>query len=81
MNTVPKIIAIAAVSGGGKTTVTSRLKQELNHSRAIYFDDYDLKGPEDVIGWVERGANCNEWNLEPIINDINNKQSNKLKLQ
>ncbi|WP_454190926.1 hypothetical protein [Paenibacillus sp. Marseille-Q7038] len=72
MNTVPKIIAIEAVSGGGKTSVTSRLKQELNHSRAIYFDDYDLEGPEDVIAWVERGADCNEWNLEPIINDVNN---------
>ncbi|MBU5345832.1 hypothetical protein [Paenibacillus lautus] len=72
MYTKPKIIAIAAVSGGGKTTITSRLNQELNNSRAIYFDDYDVEGPEDIIDWVERGADCNEWSLEPIITDVNN---------
>ncbi|MEK4978159.1 hypothetical protein [Bacillus sp. FSL K6-6540] len=72
MYTKPKIIAIAAVSGGGKTTITSRLNQELNNSRAINFDDYDVEGPEDIIDWVERGADCNEWSLEPIITDVNN---------
>lgn len=72
INTKPKIIAIAAVSGGGKTTITSRLNQELNNSRAIYFDDYDVEGPEDIIDWVERGADCNEWSLKPIITDVNN---------
>ena len=35
INTKPKIIAIAAVSGGGKTTITSRLNQELNNSMMV----------------------------------------------
>ncbi len=65
-----KIIAIAAVSGGGKTTVTSRLNQVLNNSSALYFDDYDLDGPDNIMDWVERGANCNEWNLDPLISDL-----------
>lgn len=70
INSRPQIIAVAAVSGGGKTTITSRLNQELNNSRAIYFDEYDLEGPEDIIDWVERGAKCNEWNIDPITTDI-----------
>lgn len=57
INSRPQIFAVAAVSGGWKTTITSRLNQELNNSRAIYFDEYDLEGPEDIIDWVERGAN------------------------
>lgn len=68
----PKIIAIGAVSGGGKTTITSRLTQVLNNSTTLYFDEYDLEGPDDVVNWVERGANCNEWNLEPLISDLRN---------
>lgn len=64
------IISIAAVSGGGKTTITSRLSQVLNNSNTIYFDDYDLEGPDDIIEWIERGADCNEWNLEPLITDV-----------
>lgn len=66
------MISIAAVSGGGKTTITSRLNEVLNQSKAIYFDDYDLEGPEDIIAWVERGADCKEWNLDPIIADLQN---------
>ncbi|MEK5475650.1 hypothetical protein NYE70_01740 [Paenibacillus sp. FSL R5-0407] len=71
MYSKPKIIAIAAVSGGGKTTITSRLNQVLNNSRALYFDDYHVEGPEDIIDWVERGADCNEWSIEPIVTDVN----------
>lgn len=66
----PKIIAIAAVAGGGKTTVTSRLSQRLSGARALYFDDYDLIGPDHIIDWVERGADYNEWNIDPILADI-----------
>ncbi|WP_458126481.1 hypothetical protein [Paenibacillus sp. Z3-2] len=72
-----KIIAIAAVSGGGKTTITSRLTQVLNNSTTLYFDDYDLEGPDDVVDWVERGADCNEWNLKPLISDLRNLISSK----
>ncbi|HEY2492404.1 MAG TPA: hypothetical protein VGI33_05785 [Paenibacillus sp.] len=36
-NVKSKIIAIAAVSGGGKSTITSRLNQALNNSKTIYF--------------------------------------------
>lgn len=74
-NIKPKIIAIAAVSGGGKTTITSRLSQVLNNSITLHFDDYNFEKPDDFIDWLERGADCNEWNLEPLIHDLRNLES------
>lgn len=43
MNKKTKIITIAAVSGGGKTTVTENLTQKLTNSKALYFDSYHFK--------------------------------------
>lgn len=67
---IPKVISIAAVSGGGKTTTTKQLISKLDNTKALYFDDYDFEGPDDICDWVEKGANYNEWNLLPLINDI-----------
>ncbi|BCN30894.1 GNAT family N-acetyltransferase [Anaeromicropila herbilytica] len=68
----PKIIAIAAVSGGGKTTIVNELHKRLSLSKAIYFDDYDFeKYPEDFYEWVKNGADYNEWNLGKMVRDIN----------
>ncbi|WP_459503176.1 nucleoside/nucleotide kinase family protein [Bacillus sp. C1] len=64
------IISISAVSGGGKTTVTKRLANRLNNSKVVHFDEYDLEGPNDICKWVEKGANYDEWNVNPIIKDI-----------
>ncbi|MVQ36435.1 hypothetical protein GON05_17640 [Paenibacillus sp. MAH-34] len=67
----PYVISIAAVSGGGKTTVTNHLLGKLNNSKAFYFDEYDFKDcPEDICDWVSRSANYNEWNLAPLIKYI-----------
>lgn len=66
----PIVIAIAAVSGGGKTTVTKQLQQKLGRAAAIHFDDYTCFPPEEICDWVERGSDCNEWDLSPIIHDV-----------
>jgi uridine kinase len=67
----PIVIAIAAVSGGGKTTVTNELKNRLPLSMAIYFDDYDFEeGPADYFQWVQDGADYNAWNIGILANDI-----------
>lgn len=67
----PLVIAIAAVSGGGKTTVTNRLTYTLGNSKALYFDEYEFEDlPDDLCEWVERGADYTEWNLSPLINDL-----------
>jgi uridine kinase len=66
----PMVIAIGAVSGGGKTTIVSCLKEKLPNSKTIYFDDYDFEGPDDIIEWIDNGCNPNEWDLSPLIRDI-----------
>ena len=66
----PFVIAIAAVSGGGKTTVTSLLVEKLHYSKALYFDDYDFDGPDDILKWVENGADYSEFDLTPLVKDI-----------
>lgn len=74
---MPTIIAIAAVSGGGKTTVTRSLALALPNAKALYFDDYDFEGPNDIVEWVEKGADCNEWKLAPLLTDLNTFMSIK----
>lgn len=66
----PLVIAIASVSGGGKTTVVRQLAQTLLKAKALYFDDYEFEGPTDILKWVDEGNDYNEWNLTPLINDI-----------
>lgn len=44
----PIVIAIAAVSGGGKTTISSNLKGKLQNSKTLFFDDYDFDAPDDT---------------------------------
>ncbi|MCT2536888.1 AAA family ATPase [Aquibacillus koreensis] len=68
--TSPFVIAISGVSGGGKTTITKALSDRLSNSTNLFFDDYDFEGPVDIIDWVDRGADYNEWNLDPLIHDL-----------
>ena len=71
MNKKTKIITIAAVSGGGKTTVTERLTHKLMNSKALYFDSYNFDNcPADICKWIDDGANYNEWVLTQLIKDI-----------
>lgn len=64
------MIAIAAVSGGGKTTITSNLNEKLQNSKTLFFDDYDFDGPDDIIEWIDNGAEPDKWDLTPLIRDI-----------
>ncbi|MDN7243551.1 hypothetical protein QWY14_17310 [Planococcus sp. N028] len=66
----PLVIAIGSVSGGGKTTIVTRLIKQLQYSKALFFDSYDFEGPHDVLKWVDNGADSNEWNLTPLKRDI-----------
>ncbi len=45
------IIAINAMSGGGKTTTTKELQKQLPNAKALYFDDrnYDYDSGIDDI--------------------------------
>lgn len=66
----PIVIAVAAVSGGGKTAITTHLKTKLQNAKTLHYDDYDLEGPDDIIEWIDNGANPDEWNLLPLIKEL-----------
>lgn len=70
VNKKPLVIAISAVSGGGKTTITNYLNTRFTNSKALFFDNYQFDGPDDICDWVLRGADYNEWNLDPLVNDV-----------
>ncbi|MFD1030623.1 nucleoside/nucleotide kinase family protein [Metaplanococcus flavidus] len=66
----PFVIAIASVSGGGKTTAVESLTQVLPNAKALYFDQYDFAGPEDMMQWLDKGADPNEWDLTPLLAEL-----------
>lgn len=67
-----KIIAVAAVTAGGKTTVVNELKKRLQNSRSLHFDDYTFEGEVDnFYEWTQSGADYySVWNLKPLEEDI-----------
>lgn len=66
-----KIIAVGAVTAGGKTTAVSALKEKLPNAAALFFDDYEFEGEvTDFRQWISDGADCNVWNLSPLKADI-----------
>lgn len=68
-----KIIAISAVTGGGKTTIVNALTQKFKKAQSLHFDEYSFEGEvDDFYKWVVEGANYNIWNLKPLEDDILN---------
>lgn len=66
-----KIISVAAVTAGGKTTVVNELKKRLGNSQSLHFDDYTFEGEvEDFHQWVRGGADYQVWDLTPLEKDI-----------
>lgn len=71
----PFIIAINAISGGGKTAITKELQKHFPYSKALFFDDrnYDVdSGIDDICKWIEDGADVNAFNLTLLADDIEN---------
>lgn len=66
-----KIIAIGAVTAGGKTTLVNAIKDKLTRTASLHFDDYSFDGKvNDFYKWVSDGANYNVWDLSPLKADI-----------
>ena len=66
-----KIIAIASVTAGGKTTVVNALKRQLKNAQSLHFDDDSFDGAVDnFYAWIKQGANYQVWDLSPLIRDI-----------
>lgn len=71
MTKKPFIISISANSGGGKTTITRELCNQLSNAKALYFDNYEYnKQPDNICEWVENGSDPSEWDLSLLVNDI-----------
>lgn len=66
----PFIISVSGISGGGKTTIVSALQEILHNTEVISFDSYDDMLHKDFFDWSDRGADYNEWDLSPMINDV-----------
>jgi len=61
------VIAISAISGGGKTTLTKALLPRLPGARALHFDDIPGRLlPMDYCEWSESGADYSLWNLSAL---------------
>ena len=72
-----KVIAVAAVTAGGKTTAVNEIIMRLANTKVLHFDDYEFEGEVDSFyQWVLDGADYNVWNLEPLEKDILNIQNN-----
>lgn len=66
-----KVIAIAAVTAGGKTTAVNEITRRLPNARSLHFDTYQFEGEvDDFYRWVQNGADYNVWNLAPLEKDI-----------
>ena len=66
-----KIIAVSAVTAGGKTTAVNAVKKKLPRCASLHFDDYSFEGEvEDFHQWVLDGADYNVWDLSPLKADI-----------
>ena len=66
-----KIIAIGAVTAGGKTTLVNAIKDKLTRTASLHFDDYSFDGEvNDFYKWLSDGANYNVWDLSPLKADI-----------
>lgn len=66
-----KIIAIGAVTAGGKTTVVNAIKNRLPRTASLHFDAYAFEGEvEDFNEWVSKGADYNVWDLSPLKADV-----------
>lgn len=67
-----KIIAVSGISGGGKTALVHTLRQMLCDAIVIEFDSYDDMLHKDFFDWSDRGADYNEWDLTPMVQDVKN---------
>lgn len=75
----PYIVVVGGVSGSGKTTVSKHLSSRLGGAKTLFFDDYDFDGPSNIIDWVERGANYEEWDLSLLLKDLEAFHSDSVK--
>ena len=65
------VIAVSAISGGGKTTFVKRAAEVLK-AESIFFDDYFVEQnyPSDIDKWLKDGADLNSWKSPELVKDL-----------
>lgn len=69
----PRVIAIAAPMGGGKSALTQALATALNEQGTLAFDDYETASTQSVdalANWLAQGANFDMLEAPGLIKDL-----------
>jgi uridine kinase len=70
------VIAISAISGGGKSTLAKSLVPLLGDAVTLHFDEYTSAyyptstHPHDFRRWLEEGADLNAWQTPQLVEDV-----------
>lgn len=66
------VVAIAGVSGAGKSSVIRRSIELLGEGAALHFDDYreTSEYPSDLRDWAARGGAVDEWKTPRLADDL-----------
>jgi uridine kinase len=66
------VVAIAGMSGAGKTTLVHNLATRLGDAKTMFFDSYGSSSiyPTDVSKWVNQGADPSEWQSPQLAEDL-----------
>lgn len=67
------VIAVAAPIGGGKSSLARAIAGRLKDATTLHFDHYETitqRSAEDLRGWVERGADLDEFSVPGLAEDL-----------
>lgn len=77
------VIAISAVSGGGKSALAASLLPLLGDALTLHFDEYapvycpTSAYPHDFRRWLEEGADPNAWQTPQLVEDVRTLRQGK----
>jgi len=77
MATQPYVIAISGPSGAGKSTLVKNLVGLLDDAISLGIDDYPDDHYPPAIGWLERGANPDEFETPGFFADVRTLKEGK----
>ena len=69
MKRKPIVIAVAAIAGGGKTTLVLEAAKALD-AAVLMFDDYFRDYPVDMAKWLQDGADLSTWKSPQLASEL-----------